>query len=279
MARLFSQLLPEVPPSRRSQGGSDRPPGNPWQALRRVFAVRAAEVALGQEKVQSGGARQKLVETHVGTGKGGRAPNPEQGSGLVRMTIACSRAQAGALGCLSENRVTGSWAITGHRCPGAGGGRRGRARSRVARPPSGAVRPCGKRPGQAGGSGGPTQEVPRHPHPVPRPCCVPRPPRPGPRHYHRGRCLCLHHGRRRSSPRRQLCELNPCRPDHSPGPPGEVWVGMGTGCLALLASQSSPVLGAQRMLPQRIAQCGARVRALRLVTVTEAAWMEEERGS
>lgn len=54
---------------------------------------------------------------------------------------------------------------------------------------------------------------------------------------------------------------------------------MGTECLALLASQSSPVLGAQRMLLQRIAQCGARVRAPRLVTVTEAVWMEEERGS
>lgn len=46
-----------------SQRGSDRPPGNPWQALRGVFAVRAAEVALGQDKVQSGVARQKLVET------------------------------------------------------------------------------------------------------------------------------------------------------------------------------------------------------------------------
>lgn len=44
-------------------GGSDHPRENPLRALCGIFAVRAAEVALGQDKVQSGVPRQKLVET------------------------------------------------------------------------------------------------------------------------------------------------------------------------------------------------------------------------
>lgn len=46
-----------------SHGGSDHPRENPLRALCGIFAVRAAEVALGQDKVQSGVPRQKLVET------------------------------------------------------------------------------------------------------------------------------------------------------------------------------------------------------------------------
>lgn len=43
--------------------GSDHPWENLLQALCGVVAVRAAEVALGQDKVQSGVPRQKLVAT------------------------------------------------------------------------------------------------------------------------------------------------------------------------------------------------------------------------
>lgn len=47
-----------------SHGGSDHPRENLLQALCGVVAVRAAEeVALDQDKVQSGVPRQKLVET------------------------------------------------------------------------------------------------------------------------------------------------------------------------------------------------------------------------
>lgn len=45
-----------------SQGGSDHPRGNPLPALHGIFTLRAAEVALGQDKVQSGVSRQKLVK-------------------------------------------------------------------------------------------------------------------------------------------------------------------------------------------------------------------------
>ena len=70
-----------------SHGDSDHPRENPLRAFCEVFAVRAAEVALGQDKVQSGVPRQKLVES-LAQGQGreaGLQTQTEQGSGLVRV--------------------------------------------------------------------------------------------------------------------------------------------------------------------------------------------------
>lgn len=166
-------------PSRMSQGGSDHPRGNPLPALHGIFTLRAPEVALGQDKVQSGVSRQKLVK---GQGRQARAPNPELGSWLVRVAMARSRAQAGALGRLSGNRVTRVLCDLGPQVLGerGAGAAAGPGPGSLARPPVLCVR-AGSGWAGAGALGGRHRKSPRHPHPVPRPCRPPRPRAPAPR--------------------------------------------------------------------------------------------------
>lgn len=123
-----------------------------------------------------------------------------------------------------------------------------------------------------GALGGRHRKSPRHPHPVPRPCCLPRPLAPVPATTTVAAAFAFATVAAALARAASSVSLTLAGPVTHQGPPGRCgWVGMGTGCLALLASRSSPVLGVQRTLLQRIAQCGARVRAPRLVTVTEAA--------
>lgn len=207
-------------PSRMSQGGSDHPRGNPLPALHGIFTLRAAEVALGQDKVQSGVSRQKLVK---GQGRQARAPNPELGSWLVRVAMARSRAQAGALGRLSGNRVTRVLCDLGPQVLGerGAGAAAGPGPGSLARPPVLCVR-AGSGWAGAGALGGRHRKSPRHPHPVPRPCRPPRPRAPAPAATTAAAAFAFAFATVAaglSRPRRQLCGLNPSRPGHSPGPP------------------------------------------------------------
>lgn len=172
--------------------------------------------------------------------------------------------------------------ISGHRCSGSGGRapRPGQVPDR-----SPALRCCASVREAAGPGrgrwGGRHRKSPRHPHPVPRPCRPPRPRAPAPAATTAAAAFAFAFATVAaglSRPRRQLCGLNPSRPGHSPGPPpppgGEVRVRMGTRCVRPRARRC----WAQRTL-QCIARCGARVRAPRLATVTEAARMEEKGAS
>lgn len=194
--------------------------------------------------------------------------------------MARSRAQAGALGRLSGNRVTRVLCDLGPQVLGerGAGAAAGPGPGSLARPPVLCVR-AGSGWAGAGALGGRHRKSPRHPHPVPRPCRPPRPRAPAPAATTAAAAFAFAFATVAaglSRPRRQLCGLNPSRPGHSPGPPpgGEVRVGMGTRCVRPRARRC----WAQRTL-QCIARCGARVRAPRLATVTEAARMEEKGAS
>lgn len=192
--------------------------------------------------------------------------------------MARSRAQAGALGRLSGNRVTRVLCDLGPQVLGerGAGAAAGPGPGSLARPPVLCVR-AGSGWAGAGALGGRHRKSPRHPHPVPRPCRPPRPRAPAPAATTAAAAFAFATvAAGLSRPRRQLCGLNPSRPGHSPGPPpgGEVRVGMGTRCVRPRARRC----WAQRTL-QCIARCGARVRAPRLATVTEAARMEEKGAS